>query len=62
MTLRRVGSRIHGEVKGTVKVYIRLVGESVLEMTGAETVMEGRDAVLCLQQSHGAFVCTIRDE
>ncbi len=62
VTLRRDGSRIHGEVKGTVKVKIRLVGESVLEMTGAETVMEGRDAVLCLQQSHGAFVCTIRDE
>ncbi len=58
VTLKREGGRIHGEVKGNTKVKIRFVGEMMTETAGAEIVMEGRDAVLSLQQSHGAFLCT----
>ncbi len=58
VTLRREGNKIHGEVKGRTKVDIRFVGEHGLEAIGAETVLDGRDSVLCIPEWHGAFICT----
>lgn len=58
VTLRRDGNKIHGEVKGNVTVKIRLMGESVCEVSGAEASVEGKDAVLSLAQRHGVFLCT----
>ncbi len=58
VTLRREGNKIHGEVKGRTKVNIRFVGEHGLEAIGAESVMDGRDSVLCIPEWHGAFICT----
>ena len=58
VTLRREKHKIHGEVKGSSKVKIRLAGEGGLEVIGAEGTLEGKDFVLSIPQNHGAFICT----
>ncbi len=61
VALRREGNKIHGEVKGTVKVKLRFVGEPALKAVGAEIRTEGKDSLLCLPQWHGVFILSARE-